>query len=107
MSIVDILSVLLAATLAWAGCLNLAGPHFIRAEFKAWGYSDRLRIAAGALEWSAAVAVLFPTFRLIGCLIAAAVLLGVLFTLLRERAYMRLEYPLVLLVLVLIVAIGH
>jgi DoxX-like family len=105
MSIASNLAILLAAALAWAGCLNLVGPDFIRAEFKAWGYSNRLRLLVGALEWTAAIALLIQPLRLIGCVIALGVLLGVLVTLFRQREYLRLEYPLVLLVLVLVVAI--
>ncbi len=103
MTIASMLAILLAAALAWAGCLNLTGPDFIRAEFKAWGFPDRLRIVVGALEWTAAAALLIPPLRLIGCVIAIGILLGVLATLFRQRQYLRLEYPLVLLSLVLMV----
>lgn len=106
MAMADILPVLLAVVLAWAGSLNLAAPDFIREEFRAWGYSDRLRILVGALEWIAAAALLIQPLRLIGCAIAATILAGVLVTLFRHRAFMRLEYPLVLLTLVLLVAQG-
>jgi uncharacterized membrane protein YphA (DoxX/SURF4 family) len=107
MAIADILPILLAAVLAWAGCLNLAAPDFIREEFRAWGYSDQFRKAVGALEWIAAAALLIEPLRPIGCVIAIAIMLGVLVTLFRQRAFMRLEYPLVLLALLLLVARGR
>lgn len=103
MAVAEILPILLAAALAWAGCLNLGAPDFIRAEFYGWGYSDRLRITVGVLEWVAAVSLLTPPLRLIGCGIAIAILLGVLVTLLRHRLFMRLEYPGMLLALSLLI----
>ena len=103
MAIADILAILLAAVLARAGGLNLTAPDFIRAEFRAWGYSDRLRMTVGILEWVSAATLLVPSLRVIGCAIAIAILLGVLFTLARQRELMRLEYPAVLLALVLLV----
>lgn len=98
-----VLSVLLAAVLVWAGALNIVGPGFIRSEFRNWGYPDSLRIAVGLTEWAAALALLFPQTRLLGCALAAAVLIGVLWTFLRHGERMRMEYPLVLLALVLLV----
>jgi hypothetical protein len=103
MAIADTLPILLAAVLAWAGCLNLAAPDFIREEFKAWGYSDHFRKAIGALEWIAAAALLIERLRLIGCMIATTIMVGVLVTLFRQRESMRLEYPAVLLVLILLI----
>lgn len=95
----SLLAWMLAAILVWAGALNVVGPGFIRAEFEAWGYPAWLRIAAGLAEWSAALALLFPPTRVLGCALAIAVLLGVLATLARYRQWMRLEYPLVMLFL--------
>lgn len=104
MTIPDILSILLAVVMARAGWLNLSAPDFIRAEFRAWGYSDRLRVAVGVLEWIAAATLLIPPLRLIGCGVAVVILLGVLATLWRHREFMRLEYPVVLLVVTLLTA---
>jgi hypothetical protein len=99
-----LLPILLSAVLIWAGGLNLAGPSFIRAEFAGWGYSDGLRIAVGLTEWVAAIALTFAPFRIVGCILAMLILLGVIVTLIRHRSLMRLEYPLVLLALTLMVA---
>ena len=103
MTTADLLLVLIALLLARAGWLNLAAPDFIRAEFKAWGYSDRLRVTVGVLEWTAAAALLIPPSRLIGCAVAVAIIVGVLATLLWQREFKRLEYPAVLLVLILLI----
>jgi len=99
-----LLPILLSVVLIWAGGLNLAGPSFIRAEFAEWGYSDGLRITVGVTEWVAAIALIFAPFRIGGCILAMLVLLGVTVTLIRHRSLMRLEYPLVLLALTLMVA---
>lgn len=104
MSADTLVALLLALVLVWAGALNLVGPGFIRSEFKGWGYPDSLRIAVGLTEWAAALALLFPATRMAGCALAAAVLLGVVYTFLRHGERMRLEYPLVLLALVVIVS---
>ena len=77
MAVADVLPILLAAVLAWAGCLNVAAPEFIRAEFKAWGFSDRFRQMVGVLEWIAAAALLLQPLRPVGCAIAIAIVLGV------------------------------
>ncbi|WP_315832079.1 DoxX family protein [Bradyrhizobium prioriisuperbiae] len=104
MSTPDILSILLAVVMARAGWLNLTAPDFIRAEFRAWGYSERLRIGVGVLEWIAAAALLIPSLRPIGCAIAVIVLLGVIATLWRHREFMRVEYPALLLAVTLLTA---
>jgi DoxX-like protein len=97
----NIPAVLLAVVLVWAGGLNIVAPDFIRSEFKGWGYPDWLRVGVGVTEWAAAVSLLFPATRSIGCALAVMVLLGVIVTFLRHGERMRLEYPLVLLALVL------
>ncbi|OPY97036.1 hypothetical protein A5906_39895 [Bradyrhizobium sacchari] len=74
MGAADVLPILLAVVLAWAGSLNLAAPKFIREEFKEWGYSDRLRKLIGAMEWIAAAALLIQPIRLLSCAIAIAIL---------------------------------
>lgn len=95
------IAALLSVVLMWAGALNVFAPAFIRAEFSGWGYPDWLRVAVGLTEWAAAIALSFASMRLIGCALAAIVLFGVIVTFLRDGQRMRLEYPLVLLALVL------
>jgi uncharacterized membrane protein YphA (DoxX/SURF4 family) len=102
--IAHLLAWLLACIFVWAGALNIVGPKFIRDEFHSWHYPPWLRLAVGASEWLAAVLLIWPRFRLIGCLVGVIVLLGVIVTLLRARQLMRLEYPLVLLALAVLIA---
>lgn len=99
-----LLACLLSAVLIWAGALNVLGPAFIREEFEAWGYPNWFRIAVGLTEWVAAVCLVIPALRMTGCVLATAVLVGVVGTFWRDRQKMRMEYPLVLLALTLIVA---
>jgi uncharacterized membrane protein YphA (DoxX/SURF4 family) len=102
--IAHLLAWLLACIFVWAGALNIVGPKFIRDEFNSWHYPQWLRLAAGASEWLAAVLLIWPRFRLIGCLVGVVVLFGVIVTLLRVGQLMRLEYPLVLLALAVLIA---
>src|SRR5437588_12783433 len=104
MTLADLLAWLLACLFVWAGALNIVGPKFIRDEFESWHYPPWLRLAAGAAEWLAAFLLIWPRFRLLGCLVGIILLLGVIFTLLRDRQLMRLEYPRVLLALPALVA---
>jgi uncharacterized membrane protein YphA (DoxX/SURF4 family) len=104
MTLADLLAWLLACLFVWAGALNIIGPKFIRDEFDSWDYPPWLRVAAGAAEWLGAFLLIWPQYRLIGCFVGIIVLLGVILTLLRDRQPMRLEYPLVLLALTVLVA---
>ncbi|MGG5817771.1 DoxX family protein [Falsiroseomonas sp. HW251] len=96
-------ALILAGAMAIAAVLNLRAPRFVRAEFARWGYPSSLRIAVGVVEAAAAVMLLFPSWRARGAALALAVLAGVIATLLRDRAWLRLEYPVVLAVLALLV----
>lgn len=98
---VSLIVLLLSAVLIWAGGLNILAPGFIRDEFRGWGYPDWLRVGTGVTEWLAAVALVYSPLRLLGCGLALLVLIGVIVTFARTRQWMRMEYPLVLLALVL------
>jgi uncharacterized membrane protein YphA (DoxX/SURF4 family) len=96
-------ALILAAAMAIGGTLNLAGPAFVREEFARWGYPGWLRPAVGVVEWVAALLLLLPATRPFGAALALAVLVGVLASLARDRAWLRCEYPAVLLVIALLV----
>lgn len=106
MTAAEVIPLLLAAAMAVGAMLNLAAPGFIRAEFDRWGYPPALRIAVGTAEAAAALLLLVPSLRGIGAALALAVLAGVVFTLARDRAWLRLEYPIVLVVLAALVLRG-
>jgi DoxX-like protein len=104
MTLVDSIACTLAAAFIWAGALNLSGPDFVQLEFERWGYSRGLRVAVGLTEWSAAALLLASAYRLAGALLGLAVLIGVVISLGRTREWMRIEYPVVLIMLSFVVA---
>lgn len=95
MDSLDLLRLLLALALLWAAALNAVGPQFIRQEYSDWGYPGWLRHAVAVAEVASAVLLFSATYWL-GAALALAVLAGVYVSLIRSRAWMRLEYPLVL-----------
>lgn len=103
---VAILSILLAVAMGIGAALNLSAPPFIREEFARWGYAPALRIAVGLAEAAAAVLLLLPSTRWLGALLCLAVLAGVLFTLARDRAWLRCEYPAFLAAIAALVALA-
>ena len=98
----DAIALILAAAMVVGAALNLIGPGFIRDEFARWGYPPLLRVAVGGAEAVAAVLLVLPATRAFGAGLALAVLAGVVFTLARDRAWLRLEYPVVLVILSLL-----
>lgn len=100
------IAVLLSLAFLWAGALNLYGPSFVVAEFGRWGYPQLLRRGVGIAEWLAALCLLMAETRWAGALLGLAVLAGVIVSLSRTREWMRIEYPLVLTVLCVVVAIA-
>lgn len=101
----DIVRVLLAAALAWAAALNAYGPQFVLLEFERWAYPRWLRLGVAAAEFAAAALLLSPAF-MYGSAIALMVLAGVIFSLNRDRAWLRMEYPAMLVALALATLIG-
>ncbi|QBR02619.1 DoxX family protein [Paraburkholderia pallida] len=85
-----------------AGIVNLAGPSFIRAEFAKWGYPNGFRVAIAIIELIGSLALLFATTRIAGASILLVVILGVLASFSRSREWMKMQYPLVLLLLLIV-----
>lgn len=97
------IALLLAAAMVIGGGLNLVGPVFIREEFRRWGYPALLRIVVGLAECMSAALLLHPATRSAGALLALSVLVGVLVTLARDRAWLRCEYPTLLAILAVLI----
>lgn len=76
---------ILAALFAVAGVINLAGLGPVKRDFARWGYPTWLRLLCGALELSSAGFLLGQQTRLLGLAIAGVVMIGALFTLVRNR----------------------
>ena len=85
-----------------AGIVNLIGPSVIRAEFGKWGYPSWLRIVVALVELTGALFLLMPATRIIGASILLAVILGVMVSFVRSREWMKMQYPLVLLFLLVV-----
>lgn len=92
----------LVAVFLWSGWLLLFGPSFIAEEFKKWKYPDWLRIAVGVAEWSVAAMLIFGFVPRLAILLALAIMAAVVFTFVKDRQFMRLEHPLLIVVLLAI-----
>jgi uncharacterized membrane protein YphA (DoxX/SURF4 family) len=92
-----LLSCTLAGIFLWSGWLSLFGPSFIAEEFRQWKYPDWLRVAVGVVEWIIAGMLLVQLLPRLAVLLATAILVAVVVTLVRDRQFMRLDLPVVLL----------
>lgn len=81
----SVLTVVVAVLFTVAGMVNLAGPGALKRDFARWGYPAWFRLLCGALELSSAALLVGPQTRGIGLMLAGAVMIGALFTLLRNR----------------------
>ena len=81
----SILAMVLAALFAVAGAINLAGLGPVKRDFARWGYPTWVRLLCGALELSSAGFLLAQQTRLLGQALAGVVMIGALFTLVRNR----------------------
>ena len=84
-SVYSILVMVLTALFAVSGVINLAGLGPVKRDFARWGYPTWLRLLCGALELSSAGFLLGQQTRLLGLAIAGVVMIGALFTLVRNR----------------------
>ena len=80
-----ILAGIVTVLFAIAGVVNLAGLGAVKRDFARWGYPTWLRLLCGALELSGAALVAWQPTRLIGLALAGSIMVGALFTLLRNR----------------------
>ena len=81
----SILAMIVAALFAIAGVVNLARPGAVKRDFARWGYPAWFQILCGALELLSAALLLGQQTRVWGLALAGAIMLGAIFTLLRNR----------------------
>jgi hypothetical protein len=76
----SILAMIVAVLFAVAGVVNLSGLGAVKRDFARWGYPAWFRLLCGVLE-------LLPgqQTRVLGLTLAGAIMIGALFTLLRNR----------------------
>ncbi len=84
-SVDSILAIVLTLLFAVAGVINLAGLGPVKRDFARWGYPTWVRLLCGTLEISSAGFLLGQQTRLLGLALAGVVMIGALFTLLRNR----------------------
>ncbi len=80
-----IVSTIVAVLFAVAGVVNLVGPGAVRRDFARWGYPAWFRLLCGALELLSAALIRGQQTRVLGLTLAGAIMIGALFTLLRNR----------------------
>ena len=84
-SLESILAMILAALFAIAGVVNLARPGAVKRDFARWGYPTWFQLLCGALELLSAALLLGQQTRVFGLALAGAIIIGAIFTLLRNR----------------------
>lgn len=89
----------LAGLFLFSGWLLLFGPNYIAEEFRKWKYPDGLRVAVGVAEWSIAVMLIVQFAPRFAILSAAAIMVAVVFTFVKDRQFKRLDMPLLLIAL--------
>ncbi|NPT43080.1 DoxX family membrane protein [Paraburkholderia sp. 1N] len=82
-----------------AAVVNLIGPQTIRAEFAKWGYPDWLRMTVATAEFVGSILLFIPRTQWLGASILLVVTLGILVSFTRSKEWMRMQYPFVLLFL--------
>ena len=103
---------MLAGFARWIGFLTMTAS-IVAAIMLAFGFlwfainiqTDDAQLqskADGIVELTGAVFLLMPAMRLIGASILLAVILGVLVSFVRSREWMKMQYPLVLLFLLVV-----
>lgn len=84
-SVESTLAIVLAVLFAVAGVVNLVRPGGVKRDFARWGYPAWFQWVCGALELLSAALLLEQSTRLLGLALAGAIMIGALFTLMRNR----------------------
>jgi len=86
-SVYSTVALVLAATFALIGAVQLIGPEFVRNAYRRWNYSTRLRIVTGMLDIAAAFMLAAPEMRAWGIGLAALLSFGSVVILINHRHY--------------------
>jgi hypothetical protein len=84
-SLESILAMILAVLFAIAGVVNLARPAVVKRDFARWGYPAWFQLLCGTLELLSAALLPGQQTRVLGLVLTAAIMIGALFTLVRNR----------------------
>jgi uncharacterized membrane protein YphA (DoxX/SURF4 family) len=82
-----LLAWLLAIAFLGAGVVNAIGPGAIKDDFVRWGYPRWWNLVTGGLEVLAAVLIALPATRLAGLVLAAAICIAAVATVVRHGDY--------------------
>ena len=81
----SILATILAVLFAVAGVVNLARRGAVKRDFARWGYPAWFQLLCGVLELLSAALLPGQHTRILGLALAGAIMIGALFTLVRNR----------------------
>ncbi|MEM5438597.1 DoxX family protein [Paraburkholderia diazotrophica] len=84
-SVESLLATIVAVLFAVAGVVNLAGRGAVKRDFARWGYPAWFRLLCGTLELFSAALLPGQQTRVVGLTLAGTIMIGVLFTLVRNR----------------------
>ncbi|MEX3813607.1 DoxX family protein [Paraburkholderia sp. BR13439] len=84
-SLESTLAMIVAVLFTIAGVVNLARPGAVKRDFARWGYPAWFQFLCGALELLSAALLLGQQTRVLGLTLAGAIMIGALFTLVRNR----------------------
>ena len=102
----SILATILAVLFAAAGVVNLARPGAVKRDFARWGYPAWFQLLCGALELSSAALLFGQQTRVLGLTFAAAIMIGALFTLVRNREPFRHLAPALIFSALIVVTVA-
>ena len=81
----SVLVTISAVLFAAAGVVNLARPGAVKRDFARWGYPAWFQLLCGALELLSAALLFGQQTRVLGLTLAGAIMIGAIFTLVRNR----------------------
>ena len=92
-SLESTLAMIATVLFAVAGVVNLVRPGAAKRDFARWGYPAWFQLLCGALELLSAALLLGQQTRVLGITLAGAIMIGALFTLVRNREPFRRLAP--------------
>lgn len=102
----SILGTILAVLFTAAGVVNLAGPGAVKRDFARWGYPAWFQLLCGALELLSAVLLFGQKTRVLGLTLAGAIMIGAIFTLVRNREPFRHLAPALVFSVLIVVTVA-
>jgi hypothetical protein len=102
----SILATILAVLFAVAGVVNLARRGAVKRDFARWGYPAWFQLLCGGLELFSAALLLGQQTRVLGLTLAGAIMIGALFTLVRNREPFRHLAPALIFSSLIVVAVA-